>query len=375
MLFLFGLFVFVGILVIYYNPDTYWFAQRPSYTIAPPPAPLQIDIDFINFNTIEHENFEFNINGSDVMVFLHIQKTGGTTFGKHLVQDIDLESPCLCKRRSKKRKFHISQQELEDGLEIQREKRKLKCDCFRPTSKTNWLFSRYSTGWKCGLHPDWTELTECVDDYLNSIEELAKRRYFYITFLRDPVRRYLSEFKHVQRGATWKKSEHKCNGKPATRSGFKPEIPPCYDDLNNDDWGDVELKEFMACPSNLAVNRQTRMLADLRLVNCYDTTTMSQKARDIIMLNSAKTNLEKMAYFGLTEKQHESQVLFQHTFDLHFKTPFVQFNETTSWNAESDLNQDTIDRITELNHLDVELYQFAKTLMESRYKVIMNKNS
>ena len=113
-----------------------------DFITAPPPAPLQIDIDFINFNTIEHENFEFNINGSDVMVFLHIQKTGGTTFGKHLVQDIDLESPCLCKRRSKKRKFHISQQELDDGLEIQREKRKLKCDCFRPTSKTNWLFSR-----------------------------------------------------------------------------------------------------------------------------------------------------------------------------------------------------------------------------------------
>lgn len=76
------------------------------------------------------------------MVFLHIQKTGGTTFGKHLVQDIDLESPCLCKRRSKKRKFHISQQDLDEGLEVQREKRKLKCDCFRPTSKTNWLFSR-----------------------------------------------------------------------------------------------------------------------------------------------------------------------------------------------------------------------------------------
>ena len=30
----------------------------------------------------------------------------------------------------------------------------------------NWLFSRYSTGWKCGLHPDWTELTGCVDTYL-----------------------------------------------------------------------------------------------------------------------------------------------------------------------------------------------------------------
>jgi len=368
MLFLIVSLVLVGLMITYHCPNDFCFAQRPSYTIAPPPAPLQIDIDFVNFNTIQHENFEFNINGSDVMVFLHVQKTGGTTFGKHLVQDIDLESPCLCKRRrkSKKRKFHHSHEEFD----VKRDKRKLKCDCFRPTSKTNWLFSRYSTGWKCGLHPDWTELTECVDKYLNSIEFLAKRRYFYITFLRDPVRRYLSEFKHVQRGATWKKAEHKCNGKPATRE----ELPPCYDDFNEEDWSGVDLEEFMDCPYNLAVNRMTRMLADLRLVNCYDTTTMSQKARDIITLNSAKTNLEKMAYFGLTEKQHESQELFEHTFDLRFKIPFEQFNETTSSNTESDLNQDTIDRITELNHLDVELYDFAKKLILRRYQEVMNKD-
>ena len=76
----------------------------------------------------------------------------------------------------------------------QRKKRKLKCDCFRPNGKmSNWLFSRYNIGWKCGLHPDWTELTECVDDKLNSIDNtIMRRRYFYITMLRDPVRRYLS---------------------------------------------------------------------------------------------------------------------------------------------------------------------------------------
>merc|ERR1719431_1244476 len=303
----------------------------------------------ISYKDIMEDNFRFNLSSSsDVMVFLHIQKTGGTTFGKHLVQDIDLENPCLCHRRRNRLN-----------------RRKLHCDCFRPGTKDrNWLFSRYSTGWKCGLHPDWTELTECVDKYLNSIEFLAKRRYFYITFLRDPVRRYLSEFKHVQRAATWKKAEHKCNGKPASRE----ELPPCYDDFNEDDWSGVELDEFMDCPYNLAVNRMTRMLADLRLINCYDTTSMSQKARDIITLNSAKTNLEKMAYFGLTEKQHESQELFEHTFDLQFKIPFEQFNETTSGNTESDLNQDIIDRITELNHLDVELYDFAKDLILRRYK-------
>lgn len=112
------------------------------------------------------------------------------------------------------------------------------------------------------------------------------------------------------------------------------------------------------------------MLADLRLVHCYNTSFMSSKARDMIMLNSAKTNLEKMAYFGLTEKQHESQILFQHVFDLQFKTSFKQNSETTSSNAQSDLDKSVIDKITELNHLDVDLYEFAKKLFDERFAEI-----
>ncbi len=71
-------------------------------------------------------------------------------------------------------------------------KRKLKCNCFRPgTTDRHWLFSRYSTGWKCGLHPDWTELTACVDRKLDVMEgpEERSRRYFYVTFLREPISR------------------------------------------------------------------------------------------------------------------------------------------------------------------------------------------
>jgi hypothetical protein len=102
---------------------------------------------------LSDDAFVFDIKGNDVIVFLHIQKTGqyfmtshqlnnnyinecvlgGTTFGRHLVRDLDLEKPCLCKRGRKK------------------------CKCVRPDSKAKlWLFSRYSTGWKCGLHADFT---------------------------------------------------------------------------------------------------------------------------------------------------------------------------------------------------------------------------
>uniref|UniRef100_A0A8C4J614 Heparan-sulfate 6-O-sulfotransferase n=1 Tax=Dromaius novaehollandiae TaxID=8790 RepID=A0A8C4J614_DRONO len=81
----------------------------------------------------------FDMRGRDVIVFLHIQKTGGTTFGRHLVRNIRLEQPCYCRAGQKK------------------------CSCHRPGGdKDTWLFSRFSTGWSCGLHADWTELTSCV---------------------------------------------------------------------------------------------------------------------------------------------------------------------------------------------------------------------
>ena len=58
---------------------------------------------------------------------------------------------------------------------------------------------------------NWTELTSCVDKYLMRLEGgLVERRYFYIIFLWDPVDRYLSDWRHVQRGATWKTAELRC---------------------------------------------------------------------------------------------------------------------------------------------------------------------
>ena len=119
----------------------------------------------------EGHNFKFNMSASDVMVFLHIQKTGGTTFGKHLVQDIDLEEPCSCKNVPKKKKL-LRKKKVKNKKNMYR----IKCRCLRPgDSGEMWLFSRYSTGWKCGLHPDWTELTSCVNNYLDATEGMVAR--------------------------------------------------------------------------------------------------------------------------------------------------------------------------------------------------------
>lgn len=61
--------------------------------------------------------------------------------------------------------------------------------------------------------------------------------------------------------------------------------------LLGDNWIDVTLDEFAECDSNLAANRQTRMMADLALVNCYNKSSMPPHERNKLMLASAKRNL------------------------------------------------------------------------------------
>lgn len=182
--------------------------------------------------------------------------------------------------------------------------------------------------------------------------------------LRDPVSRYLSEWKHVQRGATWKTALHMCDGRPATED----ELPACY---SGDDWTGVSLADFMNCPSNLANNRQVRMLADLSLVGCYNMSSMSELQRGHMLLASAKANLRNMAFYGLTEFQRKTQYLFEQTFGLRFIRAFTQINSTRA--ASVGIGEKVRWRIEALNALDVELYGYAKELFLQRYQANQQK--
>lgn len=95
---------------------------------------------------------KLDLEGEDVLIFLHIQKTGGATFGRHLVNNLGVESPCKCVAGVKK------------------------CECLT-SSRRRWLFSRHATGWMCGLHADWTEMADCVDDWFkhNDVKSRQQR--------------------------------------------------------------------------------------------------------------------------------------------------------------------------------------------------------
>ena len=145
--------------------------------------------------------------------------------------------------------------------------------------------------------------------------------------------------------------------------------------LKGENWTGVEIDEFMNCSHNLAHNRQTRMLADLTLVGCYNSTMeVDSKERNKVLLASAKANLARMAYFGLTEQQSMSQYIFEETSHLEFVTPFEQSNSTLSSQAVESLTAGQLEHIKELNSLDAELYAFSHQLLVERFNRLKSRD-
>lgn len=286
--------------------------------------------DIVDYDSIISCN-QPNISNDDLIVLLHIQKTGGTTFERHLVQDLIIDPPCIC----------------DEG--------KRRCNCPRYTTIMNnssslsdytWLVSRFSTGWICGLHPDFSQLKDCLNH--------AGRLYF-LTFLRHPLNRFISEFRHVQRGATWKASKYHCQFR-GTQS--------CYE--SQKDWSNATLEEFLGCKHNMAINRQTKMLAN------YDELTCNNSTYEENLLSSAKATVRRLAYFGICDRQRESQLIFEKTFNLKFRRDFRQSEDNKTQVMISKLPGDIVDQIIRVNNLDMRLYDYALSLFANRSSKLIN---
>jgi len=303
----------------------------------------------------------FHPEDADTIVFLHIQKTGGSYFLTKLYT-LDVGTPChlQTKRKSLSKEFTF---------------------CPRPGGslyKDTWIFSTKTFGWVCGVHPTWTEYKDCVPSIMDQKLGARKRQYMYVTILRHPVARFASEYLHARRGATWF-LRHKCHN-----SVMSPDqVPPCYKGYyDHKPWPDLTFEKFISCPYNQGINRQTIMLADLTLIGCYRNMRSLTKTHKDTLLASAKLNLKrKFTNFAINEYLSESQILLEHQFGRKFLENFEgKDNERMK---SGDLvtyifkNKELYDKVVELNHLDMELYKYALELFSSRLAtlgVMLDKN-
>ena len=114
------------------------------------------------------------------------------------------------------------------------------------------------------------------------------------------------------------------------------------------------------------------MLADLRRISC----TSDSPSPDILsqMLQSAKSNLAKLPFFGLRDQFEASQYLFTWTFGLHFHQGITQqLNESLYFNWDSISDTDLASVKTQNAH-DLQLYKFGQKLFSERLIYATNED-
>lgn len=307
---------------------------------------------------------EFSL-GEDTFVQLHIQKTAGTAFENHLLNHLEF-------KRGKKWEPAC--------LTNTKQKRKV---CNFALYKKPLIRDRYTCKY-CDIHADYTELHNCVmQDFkyrisYNPIIKMSGNDIgipHFITFLREPIQRYISEFEHLKRGAIWDKSVRSCLKQTIYSN-------KCF---TGKSWNKtLTWPNYLKCEYNQANNRQVRMLANYNLLGCNvlkcwtKSSSCSIKEKLINeekILKSAKHTLIDMAFFGLVEHQQLSEYLFLKTFDqkrFKFSVPMIDLHETIARNAIKGEANNYKEQIAQNNHLDIQLYEFAKEVFFKRIEFFSN---
>lgn len=149
-----------------------------------------------------------------------------------------------------------------------------------------------------------------------------------ITFLRDPIRRTISHLKHLKR------------------------YNPLFKGLSLEEI--FEFKDFRVWQFD---NLQTR----------YFLMGTPNYNLNFSNLKTAKNNLLKFDFVGITENYRDSLKLFENRFDISIE--YLEHNKlSTSKTSSSSINEEFFLKIYDSNRLDIELYNFAKQKLEEESK-------
>ena len=305
------------------------------------------------------EMINFN-KSTDLVAFLHIEKTGGTNFELVLMRYLEKfntmsnvwENACLLKPKihTTYARYYCSRDNLNtynyETLSI----------------NNSWFLGRqtyaWAKNWKCDVHSDFAKFKQCTRKIM--LENSFLKKIHYITIIRDPVQRYISEWAHVSR-----KTRNDVSFKFNSKNVCNREVN-CLPEFNKEN---ITLEQFILCKNNMAGNRQTRLLASYDQINNNNCSLFKPENKKLLLEN-AKNVLKKMSFFALTEYDDLSRSLFEKTFKNFFR--FKEIKEPKPKQKTYDfiktLDINLLEKIRKINDLDLELYDLAKKLFREKLK-------
>jgi len=266
------------------------------------------------------KNLQYDLRDDDITYFLHIPKTAGTSFIALLDSYFDVDS--------------IYPEKVWHEL--------LKKD------HTN--FSKY-------------KLVRGHFGY--NVNQVFHRKPIYLTMLRDPVERTISQFEHIRRdklGNNW------------VSENFLS-----HDELLSDLFKDENKRKRLG-------NSQTRYIGldcnvfdftkdmDEKTLNHFRFDGNLHKFQNNIsdeeILENAKNRILDYEFFGITEKFEESMFLLHYTFGWKPIKNMWKLNVSAPRPHKQDLSKETKEQIETWNELDRKLYDFAVKHFEERISIM-----
>ena len=192
-------------------------------------------------------------------------------------------------------------------------------------------------------------------DYQRAFESVSKGgRVHYLAFLRDPVKRALSEHDHITNGLV---------------AQFGPHVFGKAWDYDFTDRTRASLSDWMMCTACRvgASNRQARFLAGLATTGEL-ADGEGTAAGDARLYDAASQNLRACVFVGVLDRFEESMLLLKETFPgplRNFRSfadaPHPKLGRRRAPDAAA------LARLRELNAVDQRLYDEAKVLFDARF--------
>ena len=159
---------------------------------------------------------------------------------------------------------------------------------------------------------------------------------FTLIFLRDPVMRFVSHYEHLKRS----------EGDP----------PGIHERIAH-----LSLEKFLLEPElfSAIANMGARLLCGFEPDQYVAPPHLAV----------AKERLASFDFIGLTEEFEKSIIMFSHVFNLPGIRYLHHENVSPNKSARSQIESRTLDRIVEINQIDIELYEFGRQLF---YKQVQN---
>lgn len=165
----------------------------------------------------------------------------------------------------------------------------------------------------------------------------ANRNVTIITMLRDPIQRVKSFCQHVSEGKSPKLADGSADSTPGTGEAF-------------------DLDRFLASKNAELHNLQTKMLINVR--DCATLRHIGVMGPDAAAELACENLFSTVDCYGLQEYFDESLLMIQQ--HVGFRTPIYASQNSMRDDRVLKFEQRHIDRIAELNRLDLDLYAAAR---------------